>query len=264
MGENMQFQKTIVAGIMVLILAGCSGQEKPKKAPVAVKQPVQIALKSEAAKFSYAMGLDIGVNLKRMEVALDQAALLDGLKTALAANGKPRMTPAEAATAKQAVFRKKRAEQLAKVKSLGEKNKKEGAAFLAENGKKKGVKRTASGLQYQVIKQGKGPNATPADSVKVQYVGSLIDGTEFDSSVKRGAPATFPLTAVIPGWTEGLQLMNAGSKYKLFIPAKLAYGERGAGSKIGPNATLVFDVELLEIIKNNTAKPAAKQAPAKK
>jgi FKBP-type peptidyl-prolyl cis-trans isomerase FklB len=132
---------------------------------------------------------------------------------------------------------------------IPEKNKREGEAFLAKNKGAKGVKTTASGLQYKVLAKGKGKKPGPDDSVTVHYRGTLIDGTEFDSSQRRGQPATFPVKGVIPGWTEALQLMPEGSKWMLYIPAPLAYGERGVGPLIGPNATLVFEVELLSITK---------------
>jgi FKBP-type peptidyl-prolyl cis-trans isomerase len=143
-----------------------------------------------------------------------------------------------------------RAEEKQKV--TAEKNLKAGEAFLAENAKKEGVKTTASGLQYKVIKSGTGPSPKPTDVVKVQYHGTLIDGTVFDSSVRRNQPATFTVNGVIPGWTEALQLMKVGDKWKLFIPAKLAYGEQGSGP-IGPNIVLIFDVELLGIEKPEAA-----------
>lgn len=136
----------------------------------------------------------------------------------------------------------------ANAKSPGE-NKQEGEAFLAANGKKPGIVTTSSGLQYQVLSQGAGAKPSATDEVTVHYRGTTIDGREFDSSYARGAPATFPLNRVIAGWTEGLQLMPEGSKYRLFIPSDLAYGSRGAGPDIGPNATLIFDVELIKIEK---------------
>ena len=139
------------------------------------------------------------------------------------------------------------AKQAEMMKSQGEKNKKEGEAFLAENKKKEGVKTLASGLQYKVIKEGTGKTPKATDKVSTHYQGTLIDGTEFDSSYKRGEPATFPVNGVIPGWTEALQLMKVGSKWQLFVPSKLAYGEKGAGPIIGPNAVLIFTVELLAI-----------------
>ena len=139
------------------------------------------------------------------------------------------------------------AKQEAKAKAAAEKNSKDGEAFLAENKKKDGVKSTASGLQYKVIKAGDGVMPKGTDTVSVNYKGTLIDGTEFDSSYKRGEAATFPVSGVIKGWTEALQLMKVGSKWQLFIPSNIAYGERGAGGEIGPNATLIFEVELLSI-----------------
>src|SRR3989338_270904 len=132
-------------------------------------------------------------------------------------------------------------------KVLGGKNKKEGEAFLAENKKKEGVKTTASGLQYKVIKNGNGKKPKATDTVTVHYKGTLIDGTEFDSSYKRGEPTSFPVNQVIAGWTEALQLMNVGSKWQLFIPANLGYGDRGAGPQIGPNAAFIFEVELISL-----------------
>ena len=144
----------------------------------------------------------------------------------------------------QAEMRKKQEE---KMKLAGDANQKEGAAFLAANKTKEGVVTTSSGLQYKVLKQGDGPKPTATDSVVCNYRGTLINGTEFDSSYKRGQPATFPVNGVIKGWTEALQLMPTGSKWQLFVPADLAYGARGAGQDIGPNATLIFEVELLSI-----------------
>ncbi len=135
---------------------------------------------------------------------------------------------------------------MANAKSADE-NKSEGEAFLAENGKKEGVITTASGLQYKVIKEGDGASPTATSSVTVHYKGTTIDGNEFDSSYKRGTPATFPLNRVIPGWTEGLQLMKEGASYQFYIPSDLAYGSRGAGRDIGPNSTLIFDVELIKV-----------------
>ncbi len=138
-------------------------------------------------------------------------------------------------------------EMTAKQDERGKKNKKDGEAFLAENKKKEGIKTLPSGLQYKVIKAGTGKKPKLTDTVTTQYRGTLIDGTEFDSSYKRNAPASFPVNGVIPGWTEALQLMEEGAKWQLFVPSNLAYGERGAGTTIGPNATLIFEVELISI-----------------
>jgi len=146
------------------------------------------------------------------------------------------------------VFKVQRDKLLAKQKDLGLKNKAKGEKFLAGNAKKEGVTTTASGLQYLVLKSGNGKKPKATDTVKVNYEGKLIDGTVFDSSYKRGKPVSFPLNQVIKGWTEGLQLMPVGSKYRLFLPSELAYGAHGAGSRIGPNTTLIFDVELLSIV----------------
>jgi FKBP-type peptidyl-prolyl cis-trans isomerase FklB len=139
------------------------------------------------------------------------------------------------------------AKQQELAKKLGEKNKKEGEAFLSENRKKEGIKALPSGLQYKVVKAGTGKKPKSTDTVTTHYRGTLIDGTEFDSSYRRGQPASFPVSGVIAGWTEALQLMEEGAKWQLFIPPNLAYGERGAGSQIGPNATLIFEIELISI-----------------
>ncbi len=149
-------------------------------------------------------------------------------------------------------FRKEMmAKMESKQKTDGGKNLKEGEAFLAANAKKEAVTTLPSGLQYKVLKSGKGKSPKATDTVKVHYHGTLLDGTVFDSSVERGEPATFPVNGVIPGWVEALQIMKEGDKWQLTIPPKLAYGERGAGGKIGPNSVLVFDVELLSIEKSN-------------
>jgi len=152
-----------------------------------------------------------------------------------------------AAKAKQTSFKQQAEARALAQKAADEKNKADGVKFLTENGKKKGVTTTKSGLQYEVLKQGVGAKPKATDKVTVNYRGTLIDGTEFDSSYKRGQPVTFPLNGVIKGWTEGVQLMNVGSKYKFVLPSKLAYGARGTGPKIGPNSVLVFDVELINI-----------------
>ena len=159
------------------------------------------------------------------------------------------MTDDEMKAAFQALEQEIATAQEAKNKDLAKKNTEEGAAFLAANKKKPGIKTTASGLQYKVLKEGTGPVPKKTDTVSTHYRGTLLDGTEFDSSIARNEPATFPVTGVIPGWTEALQLMKVGSKWQLFIPAELAYRDQGAGADIGPNAVLVFDIELLGIEK---------------
>src|SRR5262245_60141696 len=207
-------------------------------------------LKDQKEKVSYAIGMNIGLNLSRQKVDINPDVLAAWLKDALA--GKPQLTPDQVKDV-MAQFEK---DMEQKQKQAGEKNKSEGAKFLEENKKKEGVKTTASGLQYKVVKEGNGAQPKKTDTVTVNYRGTLINGTEFDSSYKRGQPATFPVNGVIPGWTEALQLMKVGSKYQLFIPSNLAYGERSIGPDIGANSTLIFEVELMD------AKPAPTPAPA--
>src|SRR6184192_4504129 len=200
-------------------------------------------LKDQKDKVSYSIGMNIGFNLSRQKVDINPDILAAGIKDSIA--GKPQLTQDQVKDV-MAQFEK---DMEQKQKQAGEKNKTEGAKFLEENKKKPGVKTTASGLEYKVEKEGSGPQPKPTDMVTVNYRGTLIDGTEFDSSYKRGQPATFPVTGVIKGWTEALQLMPVGSKWQLFVPSDLAYGDRGADprSGIGPGATLIFDVELLSI-----------------
>jgi len=203
---------------------------------------------TDKEKISYVLGVDIGNYLKSLDTEIDVDIFTQGVETML--QGKePLVSKEKMAEIKQEFSQKIMEAQKEKSKMLGEKNKAEGEKFLAENAKKEGVKTTASGLQYEVLQEGKGATPKATDRVTVQYKGTLLDGTEFDSSYKRGQPATFPLNGVIPGWTEGVQLMKEGSKYRFFIPSNLAYGERGAGPAIGPNATLIFEVELLSVAK---------------
>lgn len=207
-------------------------------------------LKDSKDKVSYSIGLNIGFNLKKQNVSINPDTFVLGLKDALA--GKPQMTD-EQVKETMTAFEK---EMIDKQKAAGVKNGADGEKFLAENKKKEGVKTTASGLQYKVVKEGTGAQPKEKDTVKANYRGTLIDGTEFDSSYTRGQPATFPVSGVIKGWTEALQMMKVGSKYQLFIPANLAYGERAIGPDIGPNSTLIFEVELLDV------KPAAGANPS--
>src|SRR5436190_14823239 len=214
-------------------------------------------LKDQKDKASYSIGYDIGDSFKKQKIELNIDALVAGLKEALA--GKDATLPKEEREKTLQAFQKEMMEkQMTASKEAAAKNLAEGEKFLAENKKKEGVKTTASGLQYKVIKEGSGPSPKETDTVVTNYKGTLIDGTEFDSSYKRNEPASFPVNRVIKGWTEALQLMKPGSKYQLFIPSSLAYGERGAGQLIGPNATLIFDVKLLSI---KPPEPAATVAP---
>jgi len=204
------------------------------------------ALKDQKEKLSYALGMDLGNQFKKQAVEVDADIFVKGLKDSLSGN-KTLLTEQEARAAITALQNEIRTKQMAIAKELGEKNKKEGDAFLAENKTREGVVTLDSGLQYKILQAGEGKKPTIDDTVVCNYRGTLINGTEFDSSYKRNQPATFPVKGVIKGWTEALQLMPAGSKWQLFIPPNLAYGERGTGNLIGPNATLVFEVELISI-----------------
>jgi FKBP-type peptidyl-prolyl cis-trans isomerase FklB len=208
-------------------------------------------LKDQKDKVSYSIGMQIGFNLGRQKVDINTDVLAAGIKDAIA--GKPQLTPDQVKEIME-TFEK---DMEKKQKEAGEKNKAEGTKFLEENKKKEGVKTTASGLQYKALKEGTGAQPKATDTVTVNYRGTLINGTEFDSSYKRGQPATFPVNGVIKGWSEALQLMKAGSKYQLFIPASLAYGERAVGGDIGPNSTLIFEVDLLEVKPPATPVPVA-------
>lgn len=227
-----------IAIIMGLGFAVCAAQAEEK-----------LDLSQSKQRISYSIGSNIGSSFKQQELDLDAKALAAGISDAMA--GKSTLTEAEIRETLKQFQTELQSKMELKQKELGEKNLKAGDVFLAENGKKEGVKSTSTGLQYKVIKTGSGKSPKATDTVKVHYHGTLIDGTVFDSSVDRGEPVTFPLNEVIPGWTEALQLMKEGDKWKLFIPSKLAYGPRGASEKIGPNSTLIFDVELISIEKPN-------------
>jgi FKBP-type peptidyl-prolyl cis-trans isomerase len=214
------------------------------KSTVAAK-PKPLALVTEKDKQSYAIGLNVGKSLHRDSVDVEPEFVLQGLKDALA-DGKVLLTDDEIKTVMTDLQNQVRQRQEEKRLAAVETNKKEGAAFLAANATKAGVVTLPSGLQYKVLVAGTGPKPTAADRVVCNYRGTLLDDTEFDSSYKRGQPATFGVSGVIKGWTEALQLMPVGSKWQLFIPSDLAYGERGQGP-IGPNSTLIFEVELLSI-----------------
>lgn len=200
-------------------------------------------------RISYALGLSMGNNFRASGISeLNVRDFADGV-AAVFYGATPKMTYDEAKAEIQNFFAELEKKQRAAAEEAGKQNKEAGEAFLAENGKRVEVKTTPSGLQYEVLTEGDGPMPEATDQVEVHYTGKLIDGTVFDSSVDRGVPATFGVTQVIPGWVEALQLMKAGSKWRLFIPSNLAYGPNGApGSPIGPNSTLIFDVELLKVI----------------
>jgi FKBP-type peptidyl-prolyl cis-trans isomerase FklB len=212
----------------------------------AAKSQAAPALKTQKEKDSYALGLNIGRGLSKQPIDVDTPSLLRGLKDALA-GAKPLLTDQEVESALAELQTQVHAKQDQQRQQAGEANMKEGADFLASNKTKAGVVTLPSGLQYKILKEGTGPKPAATDTVICNYRGTLLNGKEFDSSYKRGQPATFPLNRVIKGWTEALQLMPVGSKWQLFIPPDLAYGPNGAGPDIGPNATLIFEVELISI-----------------
>lgn len=240
--------------VALMLVSGCDKPTDPGKpaakmseqAAPADKKGTDLALTSEEDKVSYAIGMDIGNSLKALGADINRKALFDGINGQLDGTP-PLMKPEDAAIAKQAFF-KKRADEANKERTESAKtNIAAGEKFRAEYAKGEHVKTTDSGLMYEVLTEGKGAKPSETDKVTVHYKGTLMDGTEFDSSYKRGQPATFPLNGVIKGWTEGVQLMAVGSKYKFVIAPELAYGANGAGKLIGPNATLVFEVELISI-----------------
>ena len=215
-------------------------------APEAPTAPAEPTLDTPKNRISYTIGLNIGKDFATQEMDVDPDILIVGIKDAMAGKA-PRLSEEEMVAEIQTFQQKMQEQQLAKVQVLADKNKAEGDAFLAENAEQEGVVVLESGLQYKVVEPGDGVSPTADSVVTVHYRGTLVDGTEFDSSYGRGEPATFPVGGVIPGWSEALPLMKVGAKWQLFVPAELAYGERGAGQAIGPNSVLIFDVELIKI-----------------
>lgn len=227
-------RSTVIVFVSLLMgLSQAIAQEKP-------------VLQSQKERVSYSMGIDIGNLLKQQSLDVDLDLLVRGIKDAMS-EGKLLMTEQEIIETVNTFKREMMAKQQERARQLGEKNKKEGEAFLEENKKKEGVQTLPSGLQYKVLSAGSGKKPKLTDTITAHYRGTFINGTEFDSSYRRGSPVTFPVDAVIPGWTEALQLMQEGAKWQLFIPPELAYGERGAGGQIGPYATLIFEVELISV-----------------
>ena len=230
----MKLKWSVGLCVIILFLASQIGaQETP-------------SLKDQKDKVSYSIGMEIGKNLKRQSLDLNPDILLKGIKDAFSGE-KALMTDQEIVETMTAFQKEMMAKQQEAAKKLGERNKKEGEVFLVENKKKEGVVTLPSGLQYKVIKPGTDKKPKATDTVKAHYRGTLIDGKEFDSSYRRGEPVSFPVNGVIPGWSEALQLMGEGAKWQVFIPSNLAYGERGAGRDIGPDATLIFEIELISI-----------------
>ena len=218
--------------------------------------PADRPLETNKDKVSYSIGLDLGKYLSSMKGKIDYELLKQGIDDGFS-GAEPRLSQEEITSAQEEFAAALQAEQEAKLEEMKQKNSATGQAYLEENKNKEGVVTTDSGLQYEVLVAAEGEKPTAEDTVKVDYVGTLIDGTEFDSSIARGEPVTFPVGQVIPGWTEALQLMPVGSKYRVTIPANLAYGEAGAPPVIEPNSVLIFEIELLAI-----EEPPAEVTPA--
>jgi FKBP-type peptidyl-prolyl cis-trans isomerase len=234
--------KPAAALFAVVALSACQQQSG---GDVAVAE-AELQLETPNQRLSYGVALGLGRNMANDGMSVDVDAFAAGLRDAMT-DSPQRLTDEEIQAEMMAFQERMTAEMEANAQAMASANSSAGSAFLAENGAREGVLTTDSGLQYEVLTAGDGATPGPEDSVQVHYRGTLIDGTEFDSSYARGEPVTFGVTQVISGWTEALQMMQVGSKYKLFIPSELAYGSGGAGDRIGPNATLIFEVELLDI-----------------
>lgn len=228
-------------GMLVFALIGCNTDNI-----AASPANDEIKLDNPKNRISYTIGLNIGRDFASQDMEIDPKLVLVGIEDAMAEK-EPRLSEDEMIAEIQAFQQDMQAKAEAKLEQVAEENRLAGEMFLADNATKEGVVVTESGLQYKMIEPGEGEPPDETDMVTVHYRGTLIDGTQFDSSYDRDQPATFPVNGVIPGWTEALQMMKPGSKYQLFIPPDLAYGERGAGRDIGPNATLIFDVELISV-----------------
>jgi FKBP-type peptidyl-prolyl cis-trans isomerase len=240
----------LMAAILTLGSPATHAAETPAAKPQKAEASPPAAQRD---KTSYSIGLDVGRNIKGTGADLNVDMIIKGIRDAFG-NQKPMYSDEERAAAMAAFQAEVQQRRQQAMQAAGEQNRKAGEAFLVENKKKPGVITLPDGLQYRIVKEGAGKKPVETDTVEVQYRGTLINGTEFDSSYKRGRPATFTLGGIIPGWREALKLMPVGSKWELYIPPQLAYGERGAGGQIGPNATLIFEVELLAI-KEAAAKP---------
>lgn len=252
----MTVKKTLIASFVLALVLGLGltgiacAQDDGGEAPT---------LETDKQKASYAIGHNLGSNFQSQGVDVDLDVLIAGLEAGLAGE-EPPLPQEELQAAVQALQQEVMAAQQAKAQAEAEENKAAGEAFLSENAEKEGVQVTDSGLQYEVLEEGDGDSPGADDRVQVHYVGTLIDGTQFDSSRDRGQPATFPVSGVIPGFSEGLQLMQVGSKYKFYIPADIGYGERSSGP-IPANSTLIFEVELLDVLEGEAAgRPGADEA----
>jgi FKBP-type peptidyl-prolyl cis-trans isomerase len=248
------------------VACSCGKTESEKPEPAAKKEITAADLKTEDEKVSYSIGFSMGSNFKKDEINVDLDLFQRGVEDGVAGD-KQVLSEEEIRTTMTAFQKKMRAKrqveyrkQMEERKKQGELNKEKGKDFLEANKSEEGIVTTESGLQYKILEKGTGGSPKPTDTVKSHYKGTTIDGKEFDSSYGRGEPATFALNRVIKGWTEGLQLMKEGGKWQFFVPAELAYGERGAGENIGPNEVLVFEVELIEIVKPETEESKAEEA----
>ena len=282
MKKVLSFTSLPLLVLALLLLGACNQSNSDKDAEAktdsattteqsTASETSSASLDTDTKKISYIFGLNMGRQFSSQDIDIDTGSFVAGINAAI--NDTPptlseeeiRDTMMAFQQQMQAKQQAQQQEMLAEKEAAASANKEVGAKFLEENAKKEGVVALSSGLQYEVIEEGTGAKPNATDTVTVHYRGTLIDGTEFDSSYTRGQPATFALNAVIPGWTEGLQLMPEGSKWKLYVPSDLGYGEGGTGGTIGPNATLVFDIELLQV-GTDKDKPAAdktSEAPAK-
>lgn len=247
---------TALIGFCVLSASAFAQPASTAAAPAVLTLPAIEGLNTDNQKISYMIGLQMANSLTQIKDYVDTATLTKGIEAGLSGQNRL-MTHEQAQQVGMAFGQFMQAREMARIAEEGVKNQTAGEKFLAENKTRPGVRVTDSGLQYRVVRAGSGAKPTAADTVKVHYRGTLLDGKEFDSSYARNEPATFPLAGVIPGWTEGVQLMPVGSKYVFWIPSALAYGPNGAGQDIPPNATLKFEVELLEIVQAES--PASTQ-----
>lgn len=245
----------ILVSVFLVLLMGCQSGNAGNSGDTGDQK---VNLDSEKAKLSYSIGNDMAKRMRNLKDDLELSILFQGFRDGMAGDEKAQMSAADMQKTLQEFSQKFRQRAQEERKALMEKNKTEGEAFLKDNATKEGVVTTESGLQYKVLTEGTGPVPKATDTVEVHYRGTLLDGTEFDSSYAKGAPAKFALHRVIPAWTEGVQLMKVGSKYIFYVPSKLAYGERGQRN-IGPNALLTFEIELLSIVP-----PEAKKTPPRK
>jgi FKBP-type peptidyl-prolyl cis-trans isomerase len=243
----MKFRIVAAVGLGLIAGPAALAQQPKPAAPAAAAAAAPSELKDLKSKVSYSLGLLMGRNLKAQSVEVDPATFAKGVGDSLA-GAKPLLTDEQIQEVMQTFQQELQAKKMEQARTAGDRNQKEGEAFLAANKAKPGIVTTKSGLQYKVIKEGAGKTPKATDTISAHYKGTLLDGTEFDSSYKRGQPASFPVNGVIKGWTEALQLMKTGSKWQLFIPANLAYGAAPPpGSNIGPNSVLVFEIELLGV-----------------